>query len=57
MAEKVKDKILKCGRMISNHEIMVWEGFKTSLQVKEPKRSTRNLHYSWDNRRMYFGQA
>jgi hypothetical protein len=40
MEEKVKDKILKCGRVIFNHEIMVWEVFKTSLQVEEPKRST-----------------
>ncbi len=52
MVEKVKDKILKCGKMISNHEIMAWEGFKPLLQVEEPKRSMGSLRYSWDNRRM-----
>jgi hypothetical protein len=55
MVEKVKDKILKCGRMISNHDIMAWEGFKPLLQVEEPKRSMGSLFYSWDNRRMYYG--
>ncbi len=49
--ENVKDKTLKCGKMISNCERMVWEGLKTSLQVEEPKRSTRSLHSSWDNGR------
>lgn len=43
MVEKVIDKNLKCGKMISNHEIMAWEGFKPLLQVKEPKRSTGSL--------------
>ncbi len=43
--------------MIFNHEIMAWEGFKPLLQVEEPKRSTGSLRYSWDNRRMYYGQA
>jgi hypothetical protein len=55
MVEKVKDKILKCGRMISNHDIMAWEGFKPLLQVEERKRSMGSLFYSWDNRRMYYG--
>jgi len=57
MVEKVKEFFLKCGRMIFNHEIMGWEGFKSLLQVEEPKRSTGSLCYSWDNRRMYYGQA
>jgi hypothetical protein len=49
MVEHKEDKLLACGKFISNKEWLSWEALKLALDVSELTRSVENLKYSWDN--------
>jgi len=49
MVEHKEDKLLACGKIISNKEWLSWKALKLALDVSEPIRSMENVKYSWDN--------
>jgi hypothetical protein len=49
MVEHKEDKLLACGKIISNKDWLSWKALKLALDVSEPIRSMENVKYSWDN--------
>jgi len=49
MVEHKEDKLLACGKIISNKEWLSWKALKLALDVSQPIRSMENVKYSWDN--------
>jgi dimeric dUTPase (all-alpha-NTP-PPase superfamily) len=49
MVEHKEDKLLACGKIISNKKWLSWEALKLALDVSELTKSVENFKYSWDN--------